>query len=63
MTAEEAAYGEEVHTRSPALFLRPQAARVIGPHLPIWKKEERGGSLIKAWHSACLAQAVFIIQS
>lgn len=31
------------------------SSTVIGPHLPIWKEVERGGSLIKAWHSASLA--------
>lgn len=45
------------------LFPHPQAARVTHPLLPIWKKEEMGGSLIKAWHRASFAQAVFIIQS
>lgn len=55
--------GGGARTLTCALFIGPQAAHVIRPLFPIWKKEERGGSLIKAWHRASLAQAVFNIQS
>ena len=63
MTAEEVFYRKEVCALSPALSSTSPRSPCHGPRLPIWKKEEKGGNLIKTWRSASLAQAVFIIQS